>query len=154
MWSVGLAGRLLLSIHTRPLHQAAGPSVQCQRDFLQSYGTRPRWTGSPGCQHSIIWERGSGEVGGQGVETWWTVYVRPPNTDVRGGGGIGGLLGLNASPSTRAISRRWNYDEMSVSLLKETRVPGENHGPTASKRQVPRGTTVNVAAAVHNISSL
>ena len=37
-----------------------------------------------------------------------------------------GLLWLSASATGRDISRRWNDDEMSVSLVKETRVPGGN----------------------------
>ena len=47
-----------------------------------------------------------------------------------------GLLGLNASVTARVISRWWNDDdEMSISVVEETRVPGGNHWPTASNWQ-------------------
>ena len=46
--------------------------------------------------------------------------------------GYVGLLGLNASATAKVISRQWNDDdEMSVSLVEETGVPGGNL-PTAS----------------------
>ena len=41
-----------------------------------------------------------------------------------------GLLGFNASATTRVISRRWNDDEISF-LVEETGVPGGNHRSTA-----------------------
>ena len=42
-----------------------------------------------------------------------------------------GLLGVNASATTRVLSRRWNDDEISFQV-EETGVPGVNHRPTAS----------------------
>ena len=46
-----------------------------------------------------------------------------------------GLLRLKPSATARVISRWWNDDEMSVSLVEETGAPRGNHRPLASNWQ-------------------
>ena len=45
------------------------------------------------------------------------------------------FIGVNASATTRVISRRWNDDDEISILVEEPGVPGGNHRPTASNQR-------------------
>ena len=48
-----------------------------------------------------------------------------------------GLLGLNASATARVISRRWNDDEMLISLVEAPRMVVHSGGATGLREHPP-----------------